>query len=402
MYTFVDNVTEFEFNEFAGNHEKTHLLQSYQWAQVKSTYKPLYVGVKEDGKLIATALILIRSLPLGLKFAYIPRGPLIDFTNQELLKFFSDNLKKLAKANGCFMIRMDPGIAYKVYKVEEKDDSEETEYGQNVIDTLKSNGYIHRGLPLKMHDSFQPRFVAIVSLDDTTINNYQTRLKSSLRRIQKRGTKIESGTYQFLDEMSSMIKLTESRKNVSLRNRDYFKQLLDAYPETAEIYIAYLTPKKNIEVFTKEINSLTIEVDKIKDNSPKKAHRLNEQINSLKSLVEELEDVKDEEKTVIGSMLKIDFGHTVNLLYAGNDVKFSKFSPQEFIYDHIIKESIAKGYKYADMGGVEGSLDDGLTFFKAKFNPDIVEYIGEFDMPLSFKYKLFNFAWKMRLKLRNR
>ena len=87
MYTFVDNVTEIEFNEFAGNHENTHLLQSYQWAQVKSTYKPLYVGVKEDDKLVATALILIRSLPLGQKFAYIPRGPLIDFTNLELLKF---------------------------------------------------------------------------------------------------------------------------------------------------------------------------------------------------------------------------------------------------------------------------------------------------------------------------
>ncbi|NLJ71320.1 MAG: aminoacyltransferase [Clostridiaceae bacterium] len=402
MYTFVDDVAEIEFNAFAGNYKNTHLLQSYQWAQVKNTYKPLYVGVKQDDKLIATALILIRSLPLGLKFAYIPRGPLIDFTNQELLKFFNNNLKKVAKANGCFMIRIDPGIAYKVYKVEAKDDAEVTEYGQNVIDILKNNGYIHRGLPLKMHDSFQPRFVAIGSLNDSTLNNYQNRLKRALRRIQKRGTKIESGTYQFLDEMASMIKLTESRKNVNLRNREYFNQLLDAYPETAKIYLAYLTPKKNIEIFTNEINSLATEIEAIKEKSPKKVHRLTDQINSLKSLVEELEDVKDEEKIVIGSLLKIDFGNTVNLLYAGNDVKFTKFYPQEFIYDYIIKESLKKGYKYVDMGGVEGSLDDGLTYFKSQFSPDIVEYIGEFDMPLSFKYKLFNFAWKMRQKLRNR
>jgi len=402
MYTFVDNIPEFEFNEFAANHINTHLLQSYQWAQVKDAYKPLYVGVKQEGRLVATALILIRSLPLGQKFAYIPRGPLIDFTNQDLLKFFSDNLKKIAKDNGCFMIRMDPGIAYKTYKVEEKEQAEVSEYGKNVIDTLKNNGYIHRGLPLKMHDSFQPRFVAIVRLDDNTVNNYQTRLKSSLRRIQKRGTKIESGTYQFLDEMSSMIKLTESRKNVNLRDREYFKLLLNVYPETAKIYLAYLTPKKNIEVFTEKMDDLQSELDQIKDKSPKKAHRLNEQIDSLKLLIEELEDVKDEEKTVIGSMLKIDFGNIVNLLYAGTDVKFSKFSPQEFIYDHIIKESIEKGNQYVDMGGVEGSLDDGLTFFKAKFSPDIVEYIGEFDIPLSFKYKLFNFAWNMRQKSRKR
>lgn len=34
------------------------------------------------------------------------------------------------------------------------------------------------------------------------------------------------------------------------------------------------------------------------------------------------------------------------------------------------------------MGGVEGSLDDGLTKFKDNFNPTINEFIGEFDIPV--------------------
>ena len=34
------------------------------------------------------------------------------------------------------------------------------------------------------------------------------------------------------------------------------------------------------------------------------------------------------------------------------------------------------------MGGVEGSLDDGLTKFKDNFNPTINEMIGEFDIPV--------------------
>ena len=41
------------------------------------------------------------------------------------------------------------------------------------------------------------------------------------------------------------------------------------------------------------------------------------------------------------------------------------------------------------MGGVEGSLDDGLTKFKDNFNPTINEMIGEFDIPVyPFMYRL--------------
>jgi serine/alanine adding enzyme len=35
------------------------------------------------------------------------------------------------------------------------------------------------------------------------------------------------------------------------------------------------------------------------------------------------------------------------------------------------------------MGGVEGSLDDGLTKFKDNFDPTINEFIGEFDLMVS-------------------
>ena len=43
------------------------------------------------------------------------------------------------------------------------------------------------------------------------------------------------------------------------------------------------------------------------------------------------------------------------------------------------------------MGGVEGSLDDGLTKFKDNFNPTINEMIGEFDIPVyPFMYRLIH------------
>ena len=93
MYTFIENLNKQEFNQFASNYQYSSLLQSYQWAQIKSNFKPLYVGVKKNDKIVGVALILIRKLPLGQKLAYIPRGPLLDFFDKQLLTFFVDNIK---------------------------------------------------------------------------------------------------------------------------------------------------------------------------------------------------------------------------------------------------------------------------------------------------------------------
>ena len=51
---------------------------------------------------------------------------------------------------------------------------------------------------------------------------------------------------------------------------------------------------------------------------------------------------------------------------------------------------------WSNMGGVEGSLDDGLTKFKDNFNPTINEFIGEFDIPVyPIMYRLTQKAYEI-------
>ncbi len=48
------------------------------------------------------------------------------------------------------------------------------------------------------------------------------------------------------------------------------------------------------------------------------------------------------------------------------------------------------------MGGVEGSLDDGLTKFKDNFYPTINEMIGEFDILVyPFMYRLIQKVYEI-------
>lgn len=401
MYTFIDNLNKQEFNQFASKYQYSSLLQSYEWAEIKSNFKPLHVGVKKNDEIVGVALILIRTLPLGQKLAYIPRGPLIDFFDQPLLTFFVDHIKTITKKHGCSFVRIDPAIPYKKYLFNEQDTAKESAFAVESIQALKNQGFKHLGFPTEMASSFQPRHSAVLPLNEQTVKNYSKRLKKSIKYTQKRLTEITHSKHDYLNALQAMISETEKRQEVALRDKAYFKKLLDTYPESSKITIASLKPKQFAQSFKAEIEQRQQEIEKIKDKSPKKVFHLNEQIESFQSLIDELNDVKDEQEIVIGALISVIFGHTIYLLYAGTNVSFTKFYPQELIYHTLIEESIQQGLQFVDMGGIQGSLDDGLSIFKSQFTAEVHEYIGEFDLVLSPKYHLFNLAWKLRKKLKD-
>lgn len=90
-------------------------------------------------------------------------------------------------------------------------------------------------------------------------------------------------------------------------------------------------------------------------------------------------------------------GDTLEMLYAGMNDRFKKFMPQYYLYTEIMKHAFARGCRYANMGGVEGDLSDGLTKFKANFAPYINEFIGEFDLPVNnVLYRFAHSAYQVR------
>jgi peptidoglycan pentaglycine glycine transferase (the first glycine) len=61
-----------DWNEFLKDHPDAHILQSGEWGELKSAFGWDAIRMTESG---IGAQILFRRLPLGLTFAYIPKGP---------------------------------------------------------------------------------------------------------------------------------------------------------------------------------------------------------------------------------------------------------------------------------------------------------------------------------------
>ena len=91
---FIVNIEKEKYEEFVKSNPKSHFLQSYAWGEFALTskgLKPHYVGViNDDGKIIATALLLEKKLPLGYSYFYSPRGYVIDYYDVTTLTFFTD------------------------------------------------------------------------------------------------------------------------------------------------------------------------------------------------------------------------------------------------------------------------------------------------------------------------
>ena len=96
---FITDIKKEDYSKFVINHEMSHFLKSYEWGQacIHRGLIPHYVGVKNKKKIVATALLLEKKLPLGYSYFYIPRGFVLDYNDAKILKEFTQELKKYAK-----------------------------------------------------------------------------------------------------------------------------------------------------------------------------------------------------------------------------------------------------------------------------------------------------------------
>lgn len=405
-YRFITGLDQDRYDGFVKNHPYNNLLQSWNWAKVKSNWDHLYTAVEdENGDLVAAGLLLIKQLPAGLAMGYMPRGPILDYKNAELLKFYMDSLKKEAKKHHILFIKMDPAIHINDYISSEKNDNRypDTDLYQK---NFEEAGCQHQGYTVMIEESIQPRFQSVVYKTDDLDGSLPKHTKRLIKDADKRNVQIVHGGKELLDEFSRLVELTEERKGVALRNREYFSHLLDVYGDDAVIFLARCNLKQLHKEAAAKITDLEKELAATPENAKKKKNRLNDQLNSARKSLKEYEEMiaegMPEGDVAIAGILSIQYGDVCEMLYAGMDERFKQFMPQYKEYVENFRWAFDRGCRMASMGGVEGTLDDGLTKFKDNFAPTIEEFIGEFDLPVNtLLYKPAKIAYeKVKGKMR--
>ena len=403
MYRYQIGIPTLEYDQFVKEHELVNVLQSSAWEEVKSDWQHEKFGVYRGDKLLATASILIKTLPLGYRMFYIPRGPVLDYKDAELLNFVLQSIKSYARSKRAIFVIFDPSICLSQSSIKH----EKIEYPENmaIIENLQRMGVRWSGKTDGMGDTIQPRIQAKVYKENFTEDKLCKSTKQAIRSARNKGVEIQIGRDELLESFSFLMKKTEKRKDIHLRNEAYYKKLLDNFKDKAYITLATLDIAKRLRELEKQLaKNLALEEAFTESTRTSKVEA---QKKEKERLVEErdfLQRYLNEEKSNIplAATLSLEFGNTSVNLYAGMDDAFKRYNAPILAWYETARYAFERGMVWQNLGGVENSLNGGLYHFKEKFNPTIEEYLGEFTMPTHPLYSLLRIALDFRKALRTK
>ena len=403
MYTYKIGISAQEHDDFVKASSQTNLLQSASWAKVKDNWDNERIGFYKNDQLVASASILIKPLPLGMTMLYIPRGPIMDYQNQELLQFVLNSLKQFAKTKKALFIKFDPSLFLVQAQIgEDKKEQQET---LDVIQNLQKAGAIWVGRTESLDETIQPRFQANIYKDNFSEELLSKSTRQAIRTARNKGIQVQFGGKELLDDFSALKKKTENRKSIHLRGKDYYQKLLDTYPEHSYITLASIDLNERLESLQaqkakaeKEASKFTEKTKPGKiENNKQEQKRLQEEMDFLS------EKIAQGVTTVpLSGTLVLEYGATSENIYAGMDEEYRRYQPALLTWYETAKHAFERGADWQNMGGVENDLDGGLYHFKSKFNPTIEEFVGEFNLPTNPLYHLSNLAYTLRKKFRSK
>ena len=422
-------LTKKEFKTFADKNPEITFHQTEEWANLKkvNNWDAHYIGLEDDNKkIVAGALLLSKTLPIiKKKMFYSPRGFLIDYNNKELLKKFTEEIKKYAKTENAIFIKIDPFVEYQ----EHDNNGDIVKNGYNnkdAVENLKSLGYKFFGFNL-MQDTLQPRWMHVIETKDRNLDEAMKDMESKTRQILRKNEKCGITTREITrDELpifKDIMKHTSDRREFVDRPLSYYEAMWDALHDSGilKILIAEidfnkyekntLEEKEEIEnnlkdrIYKKEKNILKMN-DK-KYNSSNKQDE--EAIKRLEKQLEKIKELKDEygDKEILGGILFLIYGNEVLSLHGGSHAKLMQFQSAYTIHFEGVKMAVEGNYNRYNFYGITGDFRKenplyGLYLFKKSFGGHVVELIGEYDLIVSkFWYTLYNLAFKTYHKLKN-
>ena len=398
-------LTKEEFDNFAYHHKYSTYYQTSAYAET-SRYEGLntfYIGFVQDNELVGVTLFLHKTIYLYYKYAYAPRGFLIDYTDSKLVKNVTMGLINLLKKQHYAFIKIDPPII-----CSERDNKGNIIYFSNtinqILDTLKSNSYIHMGFN-KYFENYKPRLNAFVNLTydlEKIYSNITNEVKEKIENSVKSGLEISLDTTGNVDELYKFIGF-KNRK----RRKRYYQGMYNNFSRNNAIDIFFVNintdkylsnMKRNYDLEAIKNDELASMVQDMSIASSQKQLILNDKMKSD----ERLNFYKNEliyatnlsrnhpDYFTIGAGFTIKHNNGVELIIDSYLDEYLKFNPRYVFIWELIKKYKNEGFMYINLNGVVGNFSKdklgkykNLNDPKLSFNSTIIEYIGEFDLVIN-------------------
>ncbi len=197
------------WNDFVAASPYGHILQSYEWGEIKERtgWRSVRLALREDGQIQAVAQILLRSLPAGLgTLAYVPKGPVLDYANPQLLQTTLGLLRAVATEEGVLSLKIEPEIV------------EPTA----VADMLQMAG-LQPAPPVQMRSTI---WVDLVAPEVEILARQKQKTRYNIRLAGKKGMTVSAAGLAELPAWYAMYRATAERDGFTIHSLEYYRLVL--------------------------------------------------------------------------------------------------------------------------------------------------------------------------------
>lgn len=378
-----------EFDNYASTHPLRNYCQNSTYARLmgEKGYSYEYLGYQDDSNnLVAASLVVTKKIGSGCKFAYAPKGFLIDYYNTELVKMFVKDIYVYYKKKGMAFIKINPEIIIGEINA---DKDFMPMYNQNVkiIDVLKEIGFKRRReiVPL---DFIFPRISPYINLKTFDINNISDNCLEKIDSANKNGLSIEVATNKDVNIFYEFIK--DSTKETA----NYFRSLLNVYQNgDAELLLIKADYEDCLinarERYQKELDmnnywNELIQTDNSEENINNKMQSDKNLITYKNELVAATDNLKKNKYKYVGGAVIIKYKNRISIIANGVDKNESSLNVNYYLFKFLI-DRYKNDYDFLDLNGLASNFNQvsEYTVFneeKLDFRPTVYEFIGEFDL----------------------
>ena len=329
-----------EFEKFTSSHF-SHYTQSRIHFENRNELKgDVHVaGVKDDSDNVIAATLMTEARALKVfKYFYTHRGPVMDYSNIELVHFFFKSLTSYLKKHNCLYVLVDPYILENLRNA----DGEILESYDNraVIKTLEDLGYKHQGWTVGYSTRSQIRWLSVLDLKDKSEDQllkemeYQTR--RNIKKTYEMGVKVRTLPMDETDTFFELFQMAEEKHGFKFRDKPYFYEMQKTYKDHAMLKLAYIDLKDYLSTLQQKHDSLTVqlsEVDAVLEENPNskknknKRTQIQQQVDSNERKLNETKDkIAEEGETLnLAAALYLYNEHEVYYLSSGSNPRYNAY-----------------------------------------------------------------------------
>lgn len=188
-----------------------HVLQSWEWGEVKgqTEWRAERFALCE-GQVVKAAFQFLWRQPtpyLPLRIAYVPKGPVVDWTNGDLVDETLAAIEGQARRCGCIFVKVDPDVR------------EDTTTGRLVLHALERRGWRFS------RDQIQFKNTAVTDLspgETSLLDGMKSKWRYNIRLAERRGISVRQGSVADLTTFYALYAETAQRDGFLIRPFDYY------------------------------------------------------------------------------------------------------------------------------------------------------------------------------------